>query len=435
MSKHQRHFRTTRRGTAYVLVVGIGMVISAMVYGVVVASQVSSRTMPLRNNAAEAEVLSRAAIDQAVQIISTNALWRTTYLNNIESTRMNMGRGTVSFKLVDESSGLLSASSTNPVRVYGIGRVGKATKVCSIVMSLTEGPPYSSLRVAAASAGSISMVGLLLNPIVIPGAETVFSNTSITITFGTLNSTNLESPGLTTSTSLSGSGAIINGAPARTFPDAYVFDYYKTNGTTVSYSSTGGAISWKLLSPTVTALSGGLNAKGIYVIDCGGSAFNISNSRIVGTLVILNTSGVTISGQVSMEPAIKGYPCLLVQGNLTWSTTSGSLSESGPPATNLNPVGVPYPYNYGSGGGATNATTTDTYPNQINGLVYCSGNLSTTNQPVQNKGVLIAGGTWSNSASNLALAWDPYYTMYPPPGFYTYVWTPNPTTWRWELAQ
>jgi hypothetical protein len=431
-----RPLRRCRSGTAYVLVVGIGMVISAMVYGVVVASQVSSRAMPLRNDAAEAEVLSRSAIDQAVQIISTNSAWRTAYSNNVESTRMALGRGTASFKLVDETTGSLSTSTTNPVRVYGIGRVGKATKVCSVVMSLTQGPPYSSLRVAAASVGSISMVGLLLNPIVIPGAETIESNTSMTITFCTLNGTNLQSPGLITSTSITGGGVIISGAPARTFPDpAHVFDYYKTNGTNVSYGSTGGSISWKLLSPTVTSMGGGTNAQGIYVIDCGGSAFTISNSRIVGTLVLLNTSGLTISGQISMEPAVKGYPCLLVQGNLTWSTTSAALSEAGPPATNFNPAGVPYPYNYGAGGGSSNATTGDSFPSQINGLVYCTGNLSTNNQPVQNKGVLIAGGSWSNGASNFVLTWDPYYTMYPPPGFYTSVWTPNAGTWRWELAQ
>jgi hypothetical protein len=152
-------------------------------------------------------------------------------------------------------------------------------------------------------------------------------------------------------------------------------------------------------------------------------------------LVLLNTSGVTISGQISMEPAVKGYPCLMVQGHLTWSTTSAALSEAGPPATNFNPAGVPYPYNYGAGGGTSNATTGDSFPSQINGLVYCTGNLSTNNQPVQNKGVLIAGGSWSNGASNFVLTWDPYYTMYPPPGFYTYVWTPNAGTWRWELAQ
>ena len=55
-------------------------------------------------------------------------------------------------------------------------------------------------------------------------------------------------------------------------------------------------------------------------------------------------------------------------------------------------------------------------PSQIAGLVYCSGNLTTSSNPVQNTGVLVVGGSWSGGGS-ISLAYDSYYAGNPPHGF------------------
>lgn len=424
-------YRRPRRGTAYVFVLGVGMLISAMVYGIVVSSQIASRAMPLRNDAAEAEVLSRAALEQASQIISTNALWRTVYTSGIESPRMALGRGTISFKLVDETDGLLNNNSTDPVRVYGYGRVGKATKICSVKVALSAGSAYSCLRVAAASAGAVSLGGT------VTGTETISSNAAISATAATLNATNLEAALTITLVTTSGTGSRTPYAASRTYPDATVFDYYKTNGTAISYGSISGSqITRVLLSPQNNPYSGGLNAKGIYVIDCGGSPLTVTSARIVGTLVVLNCSLLSLQTQLNMEPAVKGYPCLLVQGALMWKNNASTLAETiTVPASsvNMNPASTPYPFNYGAGGGTSDANTTGSYPTQVSGLVYCSGNLTSNSNPIQNKGVLVVGGTWTQSGT-IALAYDGYYASSPPPGFLNSAYGPVAGTWRWELG-
>ena len=91
-----------------------------------------------------------------------------------------------------------------------------------------------------------------------------------------------------------------------------LLDWYKANGTTVTGIPGGGplSISRVLLSAASNPFSGGTNAKGIYVVNCSGNAVNISSCRIVGTLVLLNTSGVTIQNQINWEPAVTGLPCL-----------------------------------------------------------------------------------------------------------------------------
>jgi hypothetical protein len=187
-----------------------------------------------------------------------------------------------------------------------------------------------------------------------------------------------------------------------------------------------------LISPTANPFTGGTNANGIYVVNCAGGAMQIDTCRIVGTLVLLNAGSVTIMNQVNWEPAVKGLPCLLVQGPIAWNTTNAALSET-TALVNFNPSTTPYPYLGGQAGGTFNSNTTDTFPCQINGLVYCTGNLSTSNNPIQNKGVLVAGGTWSPGGT-INLNYDPAFFASPPWGFGATVMLAKTGTWRWETA-
>ena len=129
----------------------------------------------------------------------------------------------------------------------------------------------------------------------------------------------------------------------------------------VTYSDNTYLIEGQLLSPAVNPF-GSTNASGIYVLNCGNQNLVIANSRIVGTLVLLNANNNTsVQGSMIWEPAIANYPALLVASNLSFSTTSAGLSES-TYGVNFNPPGTPYPYN----GGTSNNTQTDGFPSLIN---------------------------------------------------------------------
>jgi hypothetical protein len=333
---------------------------------------------------------------------------------------------------VDETDGNLANNASDPVRVYGIGRVGNATRVYSVKC----GPqPINSLRVAMSINGSINF-GLTVYTLI--GSATVSSNSTITGTSTSLGNTNLEAAGLITLTTPTGGGYRRSNQPVKDLPDpAHVFDYYTANGTKMSGIPTNGGglqITRVLISPASNPYGGGTHPQGIYVIDCGGSAIIISSCRIVGTLVLLNCGGVSLQTQLNWEPTIPGYPALLVQGNLTWKTNTTVLAEAGTPSVNFNPPGTPYPYNYGLGTGTTNTTMTDTYPTQVAGIVYCTGAFSSNSNPVLKKGVIIGGnGNWVPTGT-IDLTYDPTPLANPPPGFVSPSLAPVSGTWRRDQA-
>ena len=183
----------------------------------------------------------------------------------------------------------------------------------------------------------------------------------------------------------------------------------------------------KLLSPASNPFGGGTNSKGIYVIDCKGQNLVIMTTRVVGTLVILNPGAASkIQTQNYFAPAVTGYPCLMVQGDMTFSETTQNLADSSASFVNYNPVGTPYM-------GATDSTYTTQYPDRFDGLVYVSGNL-TTQGTFTTSGTVIVGGSWSsNGTANLT--YDAATYKNPPPGFTSGQLVPVSGSWKWEAAQ
>ncbi|MCX5662022.1 MAG: hypothetical protein NTW19_20275 [Planctomycetota bacterium] len=158
---------------------------------------------------------------------------------------------------------------------------------------------------------------------------------------------------------------------------------------------------------------GSTNAKGIYLLDCGGKSVTIGPCRIVGTLVVTNAgSGTTIQGPIVWEPALANYPALLTDKAITLTVNSAvGLSES-TYGVNLNPTNTPYPYV----GGSANAVATDGYPSVINGIVYCGADLTTTSN-TSVKGMVVSAGKINVNATSLNLSYGSAPFILPPPGF------------------
>jgi hypothetical protein len=196
-------------------------------------------------------------------------------------------------------------------------------------------------------------------------------------------------------------------------PDATVFDSYIL-GTAIAISSIPTSqgvrtIENKLLSPGINPYGSGVkNANGIYVIDCQSGNLRIRNSRIVGTLVILNPGVFSVQQAVNWEPAIANYPSLLVRGNAELAFTNSPLLSESSLSFNFNPAHTPY-------AGGWNINTTDSYPSVMKGLIYASGNVTTKNS-VTIDGVLVIGTTLS-AANALSLSYLSSFYDNPPPGF------------------
>ena len=431
--------RDRRRGAVYVLVLGMGTLVSVMVMGVVITNRLNARDVSQGNDALRAEALAESAVEYALAKLAADASWRTTYTNNVEAPAVSMAGGTMVFKLVDESTGSLTSNPTNPVRIYGIGKYGKAIKAFSVQAAGKAGLTCLNAAVTTGGTFSLNQATFQANGFTLASNSTMSAaNTSS----GTVNA-NVEAVGAITPGSATITGTSTTGVTARGMPASTAFDYYIANGTPISYSSIpSGIIQNVVLSPSSNPYSlVGLitNARGIYVIDCQNQVLQMTHCRIVGTLVILNPgSGSSIglgsggNDQINWEPAVTGYPCLLVKGSITLTfnnSPNGTLSESSG-SVNFNPPGTPYPYP----GGTTNLTTTDTYPSIIDGLVYVSGNVTGGTSRFPSVDLLVVGGNYDASQDTVTLNYNTNYLNSPPPGFASGGGQVVPTTgtWKWE---
>ena len=174
----------------------------------------------------------------------------------------------------------------------------------------------------------------------------------------------------------------------------------------------------QVLSPTSNPF-GATNSEGIYVLDCDGHKISIRDSRIFGTLVLLNqnTGGSEIAGSmhwspavISADPTVNNLPALLSNNQLNLNFTATALDETTLNA-NFNPSGTPY-------NGSQDSDKTDTYPSQINGIVYCGSKVAIENSSPSINGMLVANDDIDTKDATLTLKYDPLYFKYnAPPGF------------------
>jgi len=110
-----------------------------------------------------------------------------------------------------------------------------------------------------------------------------------------------------------------------------------------------------------------------------------------------------------MDPAVPGWPVLIVQGSLYLTPLSTDLWES-TIGVNLNPASVPYE-------GSSDFDTLDSYASTLNGIVFASGNVtSDAGTRCTIRGALLIGGSASLAGEfNLRYCVD---TAAAPPGFW-----------------
>jgi hypothetical protein len=179
-----------------------------------------------------------------------------------------------------------------------------------------------------------------------------------------------------------------------------------------------------LISPTsfLTTAGNQTNAQGIYVIQCAGQRLVIRNSRIVGTLVVIDPGPSSRVEEAvnwqpkkvdSDNPADPNMPALLVNAPFNIVCSVANLTESGSSPTNFNPSETPYPYP----SGAFDANMGGSYPCLIRGIVYTTGHLTIFNAS-KFDGVVLSAGNISVNGANSSFKYDPIYLeQNPPPGF------------------
>lgn len=115
-----------RRGTVYVMVLVTAMLTMVIGLSGLLVMRVERRSANLTNNAGQARNLAIAAVDRGLYEIAADNNWRTNHTHDVWTNPLPLGEGTVQFKFVDQTDGVLSDSDSDPVNVIGRGEIGQS---------------------------------------------------------------------------------------------------------------------------------------------------------------------------------------------------------------------------------------------------------------------------------------------------------------------
>ncbi|MBI1189527.1 MAG: hypothetical protein GC200_02445 [Tepidisphaera sp.] len=375
--------RTSRRGSVYVLVLAAGVVLTSMGIAGLALVRAQRAASDQTEAAQRARLAAQSALGLGVRAITldpTGLSWRSGATTGKLFTGMAIGDASCSAFVTDSAGGNLSDSTAGRVIVSGTANVGGARQAVSAEF-VPAGTAYPVMQRALWAGGAMTLKGTVY------ADSPIGSNVSV-VGSGAIVKPQVLAPTTSGSTFSGGTGT----TTVQTMPTSSVIDQWAAKATPISFSSLpAGKIENVVLSGGYNPYSTSVNSAGVYVIDCGGSAITIRNCRISATLILLNTGSFSIiRDNVLMEPYYRNYPVLMVKGPMTISLASGDLSEASL-SVNYNPSGAPYR-------GVTDVDKTDSYPSEIYGVTYISGDATIdTNSTFE--GVVLVGGTLTTSGT------------------------------------
>jgi len=396
---HQR-----RAASVYLLVLATSLLVCLIALSAVTGMRIQQRISGSADDVLQARLYAQSAIELGLLWTVQDPDWRQHLPNGTWVQGLAVGRGTVNLEGVDPNDGDLADSETDPVVLTAEGIQGQASQKLEVTLQAHR-PPVGALEVALHVGDD-----LVFSSAYVQCDQTISANGNVAAASSLIYS-DVEAVGAVLGWQYL--GATSQGVMPRTMPDETVFDYYLNNGTSININALPAngdtrEIRSVLLSPASNPFGFQTNDEGIYVIDCQGQDISIRDSRIVGTLVLVDPgSSSAVEGAVLWQPAVVNYPVLLVDGSMTLRITTDPLVEW-VQGTNFNPPRTPYE-------GSEDSDYMDTYPSVIQGLVYIGGEAATDNH-VTIEGVMIAAEAL-NATGTLELTYQDTYYQNPPPGF------------------
>lgn len=232
------------RGSIYVLVLSMSLLVAVIGMGALFSARVQTRICRSDVDFATARLCARAGLEVAMFRIQQDPTWRTDLGNGTWFSNVPLNQGTFTVSAVDPISGNITVPSTDPVVLTSTGTKGSATYIMQVTVQVNAGG-LTCLNVASCSGSDTN-----LNNCTLACNQIVSSNGNINNGGnGTLNS-NVQAVG-----NIAG-GATYKGtkstlAAALTLPDPVnVFNSYNTNGTTIPLASILQSNSTQLVSNT-----------------------------------------------------------------------------------------------------------------------------------------------------------------------------------------
>jgi hypothetical protein len=334
------------------------MMVAVIGFTALTLGRIRTRAMAGTDNWVEAGHLAFSGVEYAITIMNDVPTWRSAFLHGSSVPVLNqqLGGGSFEIVLVDEEDGNLADQPSDPVRLYGIGRVGDAVRVHSVLSQPAHG--LDILRTAVHAGVEIQVKSG--DELILTGApaSTNGNMRNDQILYGDVETVTVSGGGTTT-------GVTTITAPKQ-MPDAGVFDMYCGMATQIPYI---GHLLGGVLAPGYNVW-GPTNEDGLYFIDTVGHDIDIEGVRIHGTLVVRAPGKkVRLREAVFLKNYRSDYPALLVDGELEirMKTESFSLAET-TWGVNFNPAGAPFE-------GVSDVDLTDTYPNEVYGLIHATNQI------------------------------------------------------------
>jgi hypothetical protein len=403
----------------YLIAAVVAMLLATIGFSALAIGRINTRKVSNANDWTEAGVLAVSATEYALTVINKTPDWRSIIPPGVSvpSLEHPLGQGTFDVVFVDEDDGDLADQPSDPIRLYGIGHVGGATRVHSVLIQPEHGLDVLRMTIHA-GAELQTKSGKELNVTGAP-ASSNYNVRNDEIIYGDIEAVATSGGGVTTGTTVI--------AAAKQMPDAGVFSMYQNMATEIPYF---GSLVSQVLGPNYNPW-GPTNEDGLYYIDTLGSDIDIQGARINGTLVI-RTGGKTVrlKDAVFLHNYKPEYPALIVDGAVEISMKSDAMDLSEATwGANFNPPGAPYR-------DASDSDLTDTYPNEIRGLVHVLGTLRFL-QATRIRGVVIGESTITVEVSPpVHIIHDPSIYDNPPVG-YADPASPMaviPGTWQWDAS-
>ena len=392
--------RATQRGSAYILVLGTGLMVSVMGLAALTAVRVEQLGAAGGIDLIEARQLARSALELGMVELEENPDWRTDWSEGAWISNKSLGRGTFSLEVTDPNDGDFTTGASDYIVMKGTGVVGDARYVLSVEL-VPYGPAGMDCLQYAVQTGER-----------IYNYRDIVADAPLSANFNIGNYDYID--GSVRAAGFVWNNGTITGTieqyvEEQEMPPTDLCDQYVSRATVINRMDLAGDDTLKelLLTPTHNPY-GVANPDGIYLIDCQNHDITVKDVRIVGTLVFINTGTkkIKLDGGILWEPAEPNLPAMLTDGKFEWDIDS-VITESNA-HTNLNPVGTPFE-------GDGDADEDDEFPSVIKGLCYAAGQIE-IKKPIDVEGIIITDYRLLVNG-DLDLTHDPRLLNDPPPGF------------------
>lgn len=394
-----------RRGFSYIAVLGTSLIVGTMALGSLNVLRIQSRLSQNAIQSIKARQDARTAVELGGLLLNNDAAWRASLSNGKLLSSRSTGNGLVDVTIHDPLDKDLGNNPHHAIRMNITATQGRAIQKFQVDLSASP-KPLDFLENAIHT-----WTGLRVRP----GGELAVYGAPVGTHGSLTNDAVIDGDVVATKVSKLGSitGSLKTSAPILDLPTDSVVTKFMSVGT--QFTNRPNLIEKSVISPGFNPF-GPLNAAGVYIVRPTSNMI-IRNTRIHGTLIVVMSSNgnrVTIGENVFFQPAVPGYPALIVAGNLelAYRSDGEELSESGL-NTNFNPAGAP-------DNGVSDSDTIDTYPSEIHGLIYVTRRLTWNNNGLL-RGGLYVEGQGSNPGIEIygtpRVLYDPYLFFNPSPWF------------------